>query len=131
MTWTSKGLGVGTDIEFFGKKKGKIIPLDASIVPGTKDKPEQIGETAFLQLDNVLGEITFEPSYSAAEFYDKVIASKREVGTFLSSKGISPVYKSAHFFNPNDLQSVEALTAGCEPDFAANDDEDITQVGDH
>ena len=116
-------LTLGHDTEFFLAKDGKIIPATREIIPGTKKEPFKIGDNAFLQLDNVLGEITCDPSMSSSHFMDKCTETRYEVEKYLERLGYDAVFQSHHHFNPDDLMTPWARVAACEPDFAADLDD--------
>lgn len=113
-------ISLGCDVEFFGAKNGNIIPLSPQLIPGTKKKPFEIGDYASLQLDNVLGEITFPPAYDRHSFATYVHRAKDEVRDYLAARDIEPIYKPHHMFHPSELMSDHAQTIGCEPDYAAD-----------
>ena len=120
----SKGhshIKVGTDVEYLGSKDGVIVPLTPQQLTGTKEDPLPIGEVASLQLDNVLGEITFDPSDNARDFSRSAHSARYEVGHFMLEQfGMEAIYKPSHHFKSRQLISSHARVLGCKPDKAAN-----------
>lgn len=124
-----KLVSFGTDVEFPVKNNsGKIIPLSPDIIMGTKDNPEPIDDEkfSFIQLDNVLGELTFLPASNGARFKTYCYKANEYLLRYLKVKKLAPVWKSSHIFKPEQLMTTHAGIAGCEPDFpaATNDDPD-------
>lgn len=113
---------LGQDTEFFGASlRGKIFPLNPDILSGTKEKPSKIGTHCYLQLDNVLGEITTPPAGDPSEFAHICHNSKQIVTQWLKEKHkIKPVFNSHHEFELEDVLTPWAMKNGCEMDFAAN-----------
>ena len=120
--------GFGTDVEFLGERDGVIIPLSPDIIPGTKENKVRIGDVAYIELDNVLGEITFDPSANRIKFRERVEISKQEVVDFLKPLGITPVYKSHHIFRPTELLTPWAMAIGCKPDQAADLNDECKEI---
>jgi len=125
-----KLVSLGTDVEFVAKDKttNKLIPLSPSIIDGTKDSPFPITTQVQVQLDNVLGELTFSPTGDSRSFSSLCTIAKLELDRYLSAKNLKAVWLSHHSFKPHELLSSEALTIGCEPDFPANENDDPAQT---
>jgi hypothetical protein len=121
---------VGSDTEMFiaEKKTGKIIPGHPGLIPGTKEEPFLVGDCASMQLDNVLGEVTFPPCDGSGSWVTRVIDSRKEVARFLLAKGLKPVYCSSFNFKPRDLATQWGATLGCKPDHAADTSDPCVDV---
>ena len=113
---------LGSDTEMFlvDKKSGSIIPGHPGLIPGTKDKPFQIGDYASLQLDNVLAEVTFPPSVHPDMWVHNVQGSKAEVKNYLNSHGLKPAFVASHHFKARELATAWGTTLGCEPDHSCD-----------
>ena len=115
---------IGTDVEGMVAKvtdPKRIIPLRPGMVEGEKAHPYLISEyhNVGIQLDNVLFEVTFDPSHKADLFEERCAVAKRHVAGYLDNKGLVPHYKSSHWFEEEELLFPHAMVAGCEPDYPA------------
>jgi len=126
------GVLVGADPELVVvDKNGKPTPC-VGILPGSKEEPYE-NEFGLIHEDNVLAEFTINPqdneeSFSQA-FDDQIDALK----ALLAPHGLSIEFKSSIHFAPEDLNSEQARTAGCDPDFNAwipkmNDAADLSET---
>ena len=111
---------MGADPEFFGSKDGVIVALSPDDIPGTKEKPHKINNRVSIQLDNVLGELTFPPADSPARFQTHCYHAKLCADQFLHDKGIKAVWNSSHVFDKKELRTLWGKTFGCEEDFSAD-----------
>lgn len=118
---------VGSDPEFFIiNEETKEFVSSEGIVGGTKDNPSPVFDDGefkghAVQEDNVMAEITIPPVTSALQL-------KREVDlviNFLNNKlaEINPNYKitivSSASFTDEQLNTEQAQTVGCSPDYNA------------
>lgn len=120
---------IGTDVEGFAAVGNEIVALRPGDIDGDKADPFIINKTydCGIQLDNVLAEVTFKPAFGGHEFEDLCALAKFDAGKYLNSKGFDPIYKSSHIFELEELNFPHAKVAGCEPDYAAIEDESVPQ----
>lgn len=109
---------LGTDMEFFVKKDGKIVPSQG-IIPGTKQEPVQLTEHILMHRDNVLGEFTVKPATTPEEWVKNIKDAKKVVYEVCRDLNIEPVFMSHYNFDMADLLDPECLTFGCSPDYDA------------
>lgn len=111
---------LGCDPELFlVDETGKFISA-VGLIEGTKEKPDPIDDLGnALQIDNVSVEFNIKPASNKAEFLgsinkvlDVLEERMREKKLFLS---IVPATE----FHWDQLQTMQAQTFGCEPDFNA------------
>lgn len=117
-----KDVLIGADVEFFIRHTttGEIVSAEPYI-KGTKDNPfvfDNNNKYFATSLDNVLAEICIPPARTKEEFYNYLRKSINYVNSTLP-KDYCTVAQPAHFFNEKYLQTENAQTFGCEPDFNA------------
>lgn len=112
-------LKIGTDAEVFLKnEKGGSVPV-VGLLGGTKQEPKpvvELGKGFAVQEDNVMAEFNVPAASSAKEFiYDinKMMAYLK--GHFAKQK-LRIAIDSCRDFSPEQLESDQAKTFGCEPD---------------
>ena len=117
---SSNAITIGCDPEYFVvDKEGKPVP-SVGLVPGTKDKPHDLGDGLAVHEDCVVVEITTPPATSAWQLYDYVAdARDRVYEQFLKDKELLLMVSAAQTFTSKQLDSEQAMTFGCEPDFDA------------
>lgn len=113
---------IGADIELFLRNRGtgEIVSAEG-LIPGTKYKPfifDESSEYYALSLDNVSPEFCIPPSENAAEFYFGIEKALKYIESIIP-KELETVAVPAAYLNEKYLQTENAKTFGCEPDFNA------------
>lgn len=112
---------IGADPELFLKdNNGKFIS-GVGIIPGTKEEPFPIDQQGHaIQLDNVAAEFCIPPAKNKYDFSRSISETlihlekrAREVNLKLAEKC------SAANFDEDQLQTWQAVTFGCDPDYNA------------
>lgn len=121
---------LGADIEFVAYRNNQPASI-VNLIGGTKSHPLWL-EDGNLQEDNVLAEMAITPVSSMAEWVRKIETVKHNLAARLSDFELR-VLSSARFAD-TELNTPEAQTFGCEPDFCAwtlgeNDPPDPSEVG--
>ena len=121
-----KNLTFGSDPEYFirNKNTGKIVS-SISIINGTKEDPEPLGQGFFILKDNVLAEGNVPPVKTKSEFIYVMTELKRRINEYIQKK--FPVLELCHAdcleVDMAFLSHPEALQFGCSPFFNAWDTE--------
>ena len=109
---------IGTDPEFFLKRKdGKFI----SAIPhinGTKEAPEPLENGGSIQYDNVAVEFTTDPAVDGEDFVKKIGNAFKDVEKRIPNDCSLEASPSANF-EEDELEHEEAKRFGCDPDFDA------------
>jgi len=118
----SEHITLGADVECFlmDEAKAAYVPC-VGIMPGTKDKPAQVEgmpKGFCTQEDNVMLEWNIPPVTSAKAFCNN-IKQMRVKARALLPPPLTTVYTESMVFEPKHLQSEQARTFGCDPDFDA------------
>lgn len=120
-------IAVGSDLELFlyDNEKSKVVPC-VGILDGTKDKPftpEGYAAGFAIQEDNVMVEYNIPPCRTPSAFYKAMKKGRRMVLEELTrrygTKYSLYTRNHTHSFLMRELQSRQAKTIGCEPDFNA------------
>lgn len=110
---------LGSDPEFFlVEAQSKLIIPAIGLVGGTKQSPLKITENTSIQEDNVMLEINTRPADSEESFLKSITDAFSDVNTHLGTDFTFEI-KSSHVFEPYMLQTPQALTFGCDPDYNA------------
>ncbi len=105
----------GHDAEFFFRDQdGKYIS-SVGIIPGTKEEPHRT-EHGWVQQDNVAGEINIKPSKSVREFVEWTSGTMQDLSTIIKPLNLALAIVSSAEYHEDQLQTREAMHAGCEPD---------------
>jgi hypothetical protein len=111
---------IGTDAEVF-LVNGHNHPVPAcGLVGGTKEEPKPVpalGEGFAVQEDNVMLEFNLPASSAAKEFISNLDKMLAHIRGEMGNKGLLPVIQSSMRFKQEQLQSDQARTFGCEPDY--------------
>lgn len=110
---------IGADIEAFLKKDNQIISAEG-IVHGTKYEPFQFdSEDKYYctSLDNVLAEFCIPPAKDGDTFLRNILKSSSYLDTL--EPGVKAEFIPANRMEDKYLQTLNAQTLGCEPDFDA------------
>lgn len=112
---------LGADPELFLQDAAKNFVSSVGLIGGSKEvpKPMEIGEGFFVQEDNVAVEYNIPPSGSKAAFNAAITAAMSHLSAVISQKGLLFSNESAVVFPDDQLQTQQAQTFGCDPDFNA------------
>ena len=123
----------GQDVEFLLKNEdGKYISA-VGIVPGYKSDPFRTPH-GWVQQDNVAGEVNIKPSKSVQEFVEWTHGVKEDLTNIIKPLGLTLANTASAMYDDDQLQSKEAMEAGCEPDMCVytmeeNTKPDLTGAG--
>lgn len=111
---------LGADPELFLiNKDGKFISAVGKI-PGTKEHPQQIGASGWnIHTDNVALEFNIPPARQPEEFVENVRRGIYYAEAVAGIQGLTPVAVPAVNFDWDELDTPQAQTFGCIPDFNA------------
>jgi hypothetical protein len=119
-TTAKKGFTFGADPEVFIKnEKGVHVP-PTGVIPGTKERPEYVGDDVFLQVDGMAAEFNITPCNTFEEFDVRVETAIKKIEDCLP-KGWSIDVAPFVRFDPEVFEAArpEAKERGCHPDFNA------------
>ena len=114
---------IGTDVEVFLRDKTSGLPVPVcGLLGGTKKNPRPVLEslvTGFaVQEDNVMAEFNLPPTANSEHW----LPFCQEMGTYLekffAEKNLEIVVAPSMVFTPDQLQSEQAKTFGCDPDMS-------------
>lgn len=112
---------IGTDPEFFLKKKGETRFVSAiPHIDGTKEQPMPLKSGGNIQRDNVAVEFSTPPATDKNDFINKIRTTMMEVMERLPA-GHEIIAQSSADFDETELDNEEAQRFGCDPDFCAWD----------
>lgn len=117
---TYKLLQIGTDAELFLKSLTTSEPVPVcGMFGGTKESPLPVlgGGGYAVQEDNVMLEFNVPPADSAQEFANSLTKMISFIDGECLKKGVRPEFTSEMTFKQEQLNSKQAQTFGCEPDF--------------
>lgn len=110
---------IGSDPEtFLMDATGKYIS-SVGLIGGSKDEPKPIGEGCSVQEDNVSVEFNTPPTNDVEQFVDSINYNLDYIQKRASELGLTVVYSPSAQFADDQLNTKEAQTFGCEPDFNA------------
>lgn len=122
---------VGADPEFFCNHKKYGIISVVNKIGGKKDKPLKLGDKPgfYVQEDNIACEFNIpvsplfsdeEKEFTIEEFVGNIEHAIKEIyEVHLKKFDLFPIFKSSHIIEENQLQSEQAKTFGCDPDYNA------------
>jgi len=109
---------IGHDAEVFGKKPdGTVVSLIGK-VGGTKEEPSPCAKGA-LQEDNVMAELNIEPASTSKDFIANTNRVMRELEERLAKYDLTPLIEPHAVLDINELNHMQAMESGCEPDYDA------------
>lgn len=111
---------LGADPELFLiDQTGKFIS-SVGLIGGTKEKPLPIDAVGHcLQEDNVSVEFNIKPASNKAEFVNSLNYVLDTIEERIKEKGLHMAIIPAAEFDWDQLQTMQAMTFGCEPDYNA------------
>ena len=115
-----KLISVGSDPEVF-LRNGNTLISSVGLFPGTKQNPFFITETESVQVDNVAIEFGIKPTLDPEEFIASlnICLDYAKMHLEMVSPGTTLDFSASGEFDDDQLQTREAKTFGCEPDFNA------------
>ena len=114
-------VSLGCDPEFFlcHRITNQYISAEG-IIGGTKKRPKRISKEGHsVQEDNVLGEFNIPPSFSKKEFLDNILKAIKIIQTEIIPKDLEMRIESHAYFDWEQLNTKQAITVGCDPDYNA------------
>lgn len=109
----------GADPEVFLRNmEGKFIS-SIGLVGGSKEYPRPIGEGCAVQEDNVSVEFNTPPCTTADDFVKAIQYNLDYLKTMAEAMNLEICITPSAVFDDDQLQTMEAQTFGCEPDFNA------------
>lgn len=111
---------LGADPELFVTKNGHWKSI-VGLIGGTKDNPKIIDDNGQfkIQEDNVAAEYNIPPSYTKEEFVANILWPQQYLKVLLGAKDIVISKRASAFFPETELQTKQAQTFGCDPDYNA------------
>lgn len=98
-------------------KFGKLISSE-KLIGGSKMVPRKT-KHGWVQEDNVLVEFNTVPANSADEFVKNTLNMILDINEIIVPLDLSVRIESSGLFDPDQLQTLQATVAGCEPDYDA------------
>lgn len=114
----SKIITVGCDPEMFLEdNKGNIVSAEG-LIGGTKSSPRPISENGHsVQEDNIMVEFNVPPSSTSDEFINNINFVKEYLTDYVTQYDLKLNYLASSLISKEHLQTKQAKTFGCEPDF--------------
>ena len=119
-----KNITLGADPELFLKSAstGNFVSAVGKI-GGSKEKPRWLFEPeltgAAVQEDNVAVEFNIKPAHNREEFISSIRNVLGYLKGFTEAQQLKLAIEASAYFPEKELQSKEALTFGCDPDYNA------------
>jgi hypothetical protein len=109
----------GADPELFLKRRNNYISA-VGRVGGTKEEPKKIEIAgAAIQEDNVAVEFNIPPAKTKAEFSKSIFEVLAYLTNLMEQQELSLALDASATFEASELESDQAKTFGCEPDYNA------------
>lgn len=108
---------IGSDPEVILTKNGSPFS-SVGLLGGTKTHPRK-STHGWIQEDNVLAEYNIEPAATAEEFINNHLLVLRDLTDIIKPLGLEYAVKASALYASDQLLTLQAITAGCEPDYDA------------
>jgi hypothetical protein len=111
---------IGADPELFLIGADGKFMSSVGLIGGTKDMPRPIDEEGnAVQEDNVTVEFNIPPCKTSADFIKHINKNKEWIRKRAAQLGFQLAIRPSAVFDDDQLETMEAQTFGCEPDFNA------------
>lgn len=109
---------VGCDPEMFLENdKGNIVSAEG-LIGGTKTEPRPISDKGHsVQEDNIMVEFNIPPSKTSDDFISNINFVKDYLNDYVGQYGLKLNYLASSLISKEYLNTKQAKTFGCEPDF--------------
>lgn len=109
---------LGSDPEIFIQDDNEIVSAEGLTQGGTKHSPKPISDEGHaIQEDGIMFEYNIPPCSTSKEWVDAHNFCKDYLNVLSSAHGFKFSTKVSDEINPKYLQTPQATTFGCEPDF--------------
>jgi hypothetical protein len=108
---------LGSDPEIFIERNGEVISA-VGMIPGTKNEPHPITDKGHcIQTDNIAFEFNIPACSTSEEYIENINFVKEHLSVIAGANNCALSVLASYDVNPIYLQTKQAKTFGCEPDF--------------